>query len=152
MPVAAVVGRQEIMDAVHPWGLGGTFGGNPVACAAALAVLEVFEEENLLAKAQVMGKELKDRFEKWRKQFKVIGEIRGIGAMLGLALVKGPNREPAGDAAKKLQAFCLERGLLILTCGSYSNVIRVLAPFVITDDQLKKGLSIMEQGLAEISN
>jgi 4-aminobutyrate aminotransferase/(S)-3-amino-2-methylpropionate transaminase len=151
MPLAAVIGRQEIMDSVHPWGVGGTFGGNPVSCAAALAVFEVFEEENMLAKAQALGKKLKERFEKWQKQFKVIGEVRGLGAMLGLALVKGPDREPAAEEAKKLQSFCLEKGLLILTCGSYSNVIRVLAPFVITDDQLEKGLSIMEQGLAEIS-
>jgi 4-aminobutyrate aminotransferase/(S)-3-amino-2-methylpropionate transaminase len=151
MPLAAVVGRREIMDAVHPWGVGGTYGGNPVACAAALAVLEVFEEENMLARAQALGEKLKQRFEKWQNEFKVIGQIRGLGAMLGLELVKGANREPAADEAKKLQAFCLERGLLILTCGSYGNIIRVLAPFVITDKQLEKGLSILEGGLVEIS-
>ena len=151
MPITAVVGRQEIMDAVHPWGLGGTFGGNPVACAAALAVLEVFEEENMLEKAQALGKKLRKRFEKWQKQFKVIGQIRGLGAMLGLELFKGANQEPAAEEAKKLQNSCLDRGLLILTCGAFSNVIRVLAPFVITDEQLEKGLSIVEQGLVEIS-
>jgi 4-aminobutyrate aminotransferase/(S)-3-amino-2-methylpropionate transaminase len=151
MPIAAVVGRQEIMDAVHPWGLGGTFGGNPVACAAALAVIEVFDEENILEKAQTLGKKLKERFEKWQKHFKVISQIRGLGAMLGLELIKGPNREPAAAEAKKLQSLCLDRGLLILTCGAFSNVIRVLVPFVITAEQLEKGLSILEQGLAEIS-
>ena len=151
MPIAAVVGRAEIMDSVHAGGLGGTYGANPLACAAALAVLEVFEEEDMLGKSRALGKKLKDRFEKWQKQFKIIGEIRGLGAMLGLAIVKGDGREPAADEAKKLAAFCLERGLIILTCGSYGNVVRVLAPFVITDEQLEKGLTILETGLSEIS-
>ena len=150
MPIASVVGRQEIMDSVHPWGLGGTYGGNPVACAAALAVLEVFEEEAMLDKAKTLGKKLLERFESFRKKYPIVGEIRGMGAMLGLTLVKGDQREPAADEAKKLAAFCLERGLILLVCGTYSNVIRVLAPFVITDAQLEKGLSIMEAGLAEL--
>jgi 4-aminobutyrate aminotransferase/(S)-3-amino-2-methylpropionate transaminase len=81
MPIAAVVGRKEIMDSVHPWGLGGTYGGNPVASAAALAVLEVFEEEDMLSKAKALGKTLKERFESWQKRFKIVGEIRGLGAM-----------------------------------------------------------------------
>ena len=151
MPLAAVVGKQEIMDAVHSWGLGGTYGGNPVACAAGLAVLEVFEEENMLEKAVVLGQKLKAKFEKWQKQFDIIGEIRGLGAMLGLELVKGDNREPAADEAKRLVNFCVENGLVILACGSYGNVIRVLAPFVITDDQLEKGFAVMEEGFAAIS-
>lgn len=151
MPLAGVVGRREIMDSVHPWGLGGTYGGNPVACAAALAVLDVFEEEDMLAKAQSLGKKLSQRFEAYQKKYPIVGSIRGLGAMLGLELVKGTRREPAADEAKKLAAFCLERGLIILTCGSYGNVVRVLAPFVITDEQLEKGLSILEAGLAEIS-
>ncbi|MBW2704961.1 MAG: 4-aminobutyrate--2-oxoglutarate transaminase [Deltaproteobacteria bacterium] len=152
MPLAAVVGKAEIMDAVHAWGLGGTYGGNPVACAAGLAVLEVFEEENMLEKSVALGQKLKARFEKWQQQFDIIGEIRGLGAMLGLELVKGENREPAADEAKQLTAFCLEKGLLILSCGSYGNVIRVLAPFVITDEQLENGLGILEDGLKDISN
>ena len=151
MPLAAVVGRAEIMDAVHAWGLGGTYGGNPVACAAGLAVLEVFEEENMLAKSVALGEKLKARFEKWQKQFDIIGEIRGLGAMLGLELVKGENREPAADEAKQLTSFCLEKGLILLSCGSYGNIIRVLVPFVITDEQLEKGLGIVEEGLAQIS-
>ncbi len=151
MPLAAVVGKQEIMDSVHSWGLGGTYGGNPVSCAAALAVLDVFEEENMLAKSVALGKKLKARFEKWQKEFSVIGEIRGLGAMLGLALVKGDQKEPAADEAKQLAAYCLAKGLLVLVCGSYGNVVRVLAPFVITDEQLEKGLAIMEDGLRKIS-
>jgi len=152
MPIAAVVGRREIMDSVHPWGLGGTYGANPVASAAALAVLEVFEAEDMLGKAKALGEKLKGRFEAWQKKFPIIGEVRGLGAMLGLALVKGAAREPAAEEAKKLAAFCLERGLIILVCGTYSNVVRVLVPFVITDEQLEKGLQILEDGIAQISN
>ncbi len=151
MPLAAVVGKQEIMDSVHAWGLGGTYGGNPVACAAALAVLDVFEEEDMLAKAVRLGEKLKSRFEMWQKDFGIIGEIRGLGAMLGFELVKGDTGEPAADEAKQLAAYCLGKGLLILVCGSYGNVVRVLTPFVITDEQLENGLSIMEEGLKEIS-
>jgi 4-aminobutyrate aminotransferase/(S)-3-amino-2-methylpropionate transaminase len=151
MPLAAVVGKQEIMDSVHSWGLGGTYGGNPVACAAALAVLDAFEEENMLAKSVALGERLRTRFEKWQKDFSIIGEIRGLGAMLGLAIVKGGKKKPAADEAKQLAAYCLGKGLLILICGSYGNVVRVLAPFVITDEQLEKGLSILEEGLKEIS-
>ncbi len=150
MPIAAVVGRAEILDAVHPWGLGGTYGANPVACAAALAVLEVFEEEDMLGKARRLGEKLKARFEMWRQRFPQIGEIRGLGAMLGFTLVRGTERAPAAEEAKRLAAFCLERGLILLVCGTYSNVIRVLAPFVITDAELEKGLSILEAGLEEI--
>ena len=151
MPLAAVVGKQEIMDSVHSWGLGGTYGGNPVACAAGLAVLDAFEEENMLAKSVALGEKLKARFEKWQKDFSLIGEIRGLGAMLGLEFVKGDNNEPAADEAKQLAAYCLGQGLLILVCGTYGNVVRVLTPFVITDEQLEKGLSIMEAGLKEMS-
>jgi 4-aminobutyrate aminotransferase/(S)-3-amino-2-methylpropionate transaminase len=151
MPLAAVVGRAEIMDAVHAWGLGGTYGGNPVACAAGLAVLEVFEEENMLEKSVALGEKLKARFETWQKQFDIIGEIRGLGAMLGLELVKGEKREPAADEAKQLTGFCLEKGLMVLACGTYGNIIRVLAPFVITDEQLEKGLGIMEEGLVALT-
>lgn len=151
MPLAAVVGRQEIMDSVHQWGLGGTYSGNPVACAAALAVLEVFEEEDMIGKAISLGKKLGQNFERFKKKYEIVGSIRGLGAMLGLELVKGEKREPAANEAKKLAAFCLERGLIILVCGTYSNVVRVLVPFVITDEQLDKGLSIMEEGIAEIS-
>jgi 4-aminobutyrate aminotransferase/(S)-3-amino-2-methylpropionate transaminase len=152
MPLAAVVGRQEIMDAVHAWGLGGTYGGNPVACVAGLAVLDVFEEENMLEKAVALGQKLKSRFEAWQKQFDVIGGIRGLGAMLGLELVKGETGEPAADEAKQLTAYCLEKGLILLSCGSYGNIIRVLTPFVITDEQLETGLGIMEEGLSQISS
>jgi len=151
MPLSAVVGKAEIMDSVHPWGLGGTYSGNPVACAAGLAVLEVFEEDNMLEKSMALGQKLKARFEQWQNKFNIIGEIRGLGSMLGIALVKGPNNEPAADEAKQMVDYCHENGLVILACGSYGNVVRTLVPFIITDEQLEKGLSIMEKGLTEIS-
>ena len=151
MPIAAVVGRREIMDAVHPFGLGGTYSSNPVASAAALAVLEVFEEEDMLGKARALGEKLNERFQAFRNRFPLVGEVRGLGAMRGIALVKGEARRPAADEAKRLAAYCLERGLIILVCGTYANVVRVLVPFVIEADQLEKGLSILEDGLAEIS-
>jgi 4-aminobutyrate aminotransferase/(S)-3-amino-2-methylpropionate transaminase len=105
----------------------------------------------MLAKARALGKKLKARFEDFSRTYPVVGSIRGLGAMLGLELVKGAGREPAADEAKKLAAYCLERGLIILVCGTYGNIVRVLAPFVITDAELEKGLGILEQGLAEIS-
>lgn len=150
MPLAAVIGKAEIMDSVHPWGLGGTYGGNPVSCAAALAVLETFESENMLEKSIALGKKLRSRFEKWQQEYAMIGGIRGLGAMLGLELVKGPDRVPAADETGQMVRYCHENGLVILSCGTYGNVVRTLIPFVITDDQLEKGLSIMEKGLDSI--
>ena len=146
MPLSAVVGRAEIMDCVHPGGLGGTYGANPVSCAAGLAVMEIFEEENLLEKSIKLGDTLLARFESWQKEFALVDEVRGLGAMLGIALSKADGT-PAADEAKKLAAYCYEKGLIILVCGIYGNVIRVLTPLVITDEQLEKGLSIMEAGL-----
>jgi 4-aminobutyrate aminotransferase/(S)-3-amino-2-methylpropionate transaminase len=105
----------------------------------------------MLEKSVALGEKLKARFETWQKQFDIIGEIRGLGAMLGLELVKGEKREPAADEAKQLTGFCLEKGLMVLACGTYGNIIRVLAPFVIPDEQLEKGLGIMEEGLAALS-
>jgi 4-aminobutyrate aminotransferase / (S)-3-amino-2-methylpropionate transaminase / 5-aminovalerate transaminase len=152
MPLSAVVGKQEIMNSVHPFGVGGTYGGNPVSCRAALAVLEVFEEEDMLGKANALGTKLRKRFDGWKSQYEIIGDVRGLGAMMALELVNDrETKEPAAEAAKALTGFCREKGLVLLSCGTYGNVIRVLMPFVITDEQLDKGLSIMEEGLASIS-
>ena len=147
MPLSAVVGKAEIMDSVHPGGLGGTYGANPVACAAGLAVMEIFEEENLVEKAQKLGVTVRARFEKWVKEFKQVGETRGISAMSGFTLVDSDGN-PSAEAAGKLVKFCFGKGLILLSCGIHGNVIRVLMPLVITDEQLKKGLSIIEEGLA----
>lgn len=150
MPLSAVVGKAEIMDCVHPAGLGGTYSGNPLACAAALAVLEVFEEENMLEKSVKLGNTLQEKFRTWTSQFDGVGEVRGLGAMAGITLVN-PDGSPAADKAKALSAYCLEQGLVILACGIYGNVIRVLAPFVITDEELERALGIMEKGIEKVS-
>lgn len=150
MPIAAVVGKAEVMDAVHVGGLGGTYGANPVACAAALAVLDVFEKEGMLEKSVALGEKLDTRFKSWQEKFSMVGGLRGIGAMRGFELVKGPDKAPANAEAMKLAAHCGKNGLVLLVTGIYGNIVRCLAPFVITDDQLEKGLSIIETGLKEI--
>jgi 4-aminobutyrate aminotransferase/(S)-3-amino-2-methylpropionate transaminase len=152
MPLSAVIGKSDVMDSVHPFGLGGTYSGNPVCCRAALAVMEIFEEENMLQKAEVLGEKLLKQFNGWKERFELIGDVRGLGAMLALELVKDrKTKAPATDKAKSLVQFSYERGLILLACGSFGNVIRVLAPFVITDEQLERGFAIMEEGLAAIS-
>ena len=149
MPLSAVVGRKELMDAVHAGGIGGTYGGNPVACAAALAVFDIFETEDLLARARSLGVTLRARFDAFMAQYEVIGEVRGTGPMLALELVEDRRtKKPAGEAAKALVKYCYDRGLVLLACGSHGNIIRVLMPLVITEDQLAKGLRIMEEGLS----
>ena len=152
MPLSAVVGRKEMMNAPQVGGLGGTYGGNPVCCRAALAVLEVFEEEDLLGKSLRLGKKLRQRFEAWHKEIEIVGDVRGLGPMLALELVKDrESRKPASDEAKAFVRFCYEKGLIILSCGNFSNVIRTLMPLVITEEQLERGLSIMEDGLTALS-
>lgn len=150
MPLSAVIGRSEIMDTIHPGGLGGTYGANPVACAAAHAVLDIMEEENLLGQADRLGAMLTERFISWQSRFACVGEIRGIGAMRGLAIVDSES-SPAPELAKKLSAHCFESGLSILVCGIHGNIIRVLMPLNIEDSYLNTGLDIMEAGLSQLS-
>jgi 4-aminobutyrate aminotransferase/(S)-3-amino-2-methylpropionate transaminase len=152
MPLSAVVGRREIMNSVQVGGLGGTYGGNPLGCAAALAVLDVFEQENLLETAVALGQTVRKRFEAWQKKYELIGEVRGMGPMLALELVKDrETREPAADAAKALVKFCCDKGLILLSCGNYGNVIRTLMPLTIHGDELERGLAIMEEGFSFLS-
>jgi 4-aminobutyrate aminotransferase/(S)-3-amino-2-methylpropionate transaminase len=152
MPLSAVIGRAEMMNAPQVGGLGGTYGGNPVCCRAALAVLEIFEEERLIERARILGEKLRERFEAMQKRLEIIGDVRGLGPMLALELVKDrENKEPAADAAKALVKFCYEKGLVVLSCGNFSNVIRTLMPLVITDEQLDRGLAILEEGLTVLS-
>jgi len=151
MPLSAVVGRAEIMDSVHASGLGGTYGANPVACSAGLAVMEIFEEEDILAKAQALGEKLRKRFDEFQGRFEIIGDVRGKGPMLALELVRDrETKEPAADEAKALVKTCFEKGLLLLSCGTFGNVIRTLMPLTITDGQLERGLAIMEEGLKSL--
>ena len=151
MPLSAVVGKSEIMDAVHASGLGGTYSGNPVACAAALAVMDVFEQEDIINRAEALGKKMRSYFESLQKEFEIIGDVRGKGPMLALELVKNrKSKEPAADEAKALVKYCFDNGLVLLSCGTYGNVIRNLTPLVITDEQLDRGISIMREGFRKI--
>lgn len=151
MPLSAVIGKKEIMDAVHPAGIGGTYGGNPLACEAALAVLDIIESENLLDKAQELGNTLLTHLLELKEKYALIGDVRGLGPMIAIELVKDRNtREPAAAETKALVSYCYARGLIILACGTYGNVVRFLMPLVITDEQLKKGLGIINDGFAEI--
>ena len=151
MPLSAITGRAEIMDAPHVGGLGGTYGGNPVSCAAALAVLDTIEQENLLKRGQELGKKVRGAFEELQSKYEIIGDVRGLGSMLALELVKDrKTKEPAADEAKRLVQIAFEKGLVILSCGNFSNVIRILMPLSIEEPQLEKGLAILEEGLEKV--
>jgi 4-aminobutyrate aminotransferase/(S)-3-amino-2-methylpropionate transaminase len=151
MPISAVVGRAELMDAPMVGGVGGTFGGNPVSCAAALAVLELFEKGGLFQKARALALRLPGKLAVLRR-FTKVGEIRGLGAMQALELVKDPKtKEPDEEAAEALIKHCYERGLILTRAGTYGNVIRLLMPLVITDDQLDEGLAVLESGLEKLA-
>ena len=152
LPLSAVTGRAELMNAPHVGGLGGTFAGNPIACRAALAVLEVLLEDGLLARAEALGKEIRARFDALQKRFEVIGDVRGKGPMVAMELVLDREKKtPAGDLTKKLVKVCYEKGLVLISCGNFGNVIRTLMPLVITDEQLDRGFSILEAGLQEVT-
>ena len=153
LPLAAVTGRAEIMDAAGVGGLGGTFGGNPLACAAALAALEIIEKQGLLARSTALGRKFAERGKKWENQFQVVGEVRGLGGMCAIELVKNPaTREPAADETKKLAQYCYENGLITITAGTYGNVMRILVPLVVSDAQFEEGLDVLEAGLAHIGS
>lgn len=148
LPLAAVIGRTEIMDAPAPGGLGGTYGGNPVACAAALAVLDVFESEGLVARADLLGTAALRRMRSWRQRIPLVGDVRGLGAMVAVELVRDrTTREPATAEAGAVVAACRSEGLLLIKAGLYDNVIRLLMPLVTTDEQLTAGLDILERAL-----
>jgi 4-aminobutyrate aminotransferase/(S)-3-amino-2-methylpropionate transaminase len=140
------------MDGVHPGGVGGTYGGNPVACSAALAVMDIFQAENLLEKARALGSRLRERLDRFKDQFELVGEVRGIGPMLAMELVEDRiTKAPAAAKAKALVSHCFDNGLVLLSCGTHGNVIRLLMPLVIGEDLLEKGLSILEEGLDRIN-
>jgi 4-aminobutyrate aminotransferase/(S)-3-amino-2-methylpropionate transaminase len=152
LPLAAITGRAEIMDAPGPGGLGGTFAGNPLSCAAALAVLDIFEREDLLTRANQIGDKFQKRAKEWQKRWPIIGDVRGLGGMQAMELVKSTDkREPAADETKEVTKYCYEHGLITITAGSYSNVIRVLVPLVVTDEQMDEGLDVLESALQMVS-
>jgi len=153
MPISAVIGKAEVMDAAKPGTLGGTYGGNPVSCAAALAAIRSMERLNTNARAEVIGGAIRDRFLALQKRYpSLIGEVRGLGAMIAMELVQGGDLDrPNTEAATKLMHACWERGLLIVTAGASANIIRTLTPLVITDEQLRRGLDILEESLGVVA-
>jgi 4-aminobutyrate aminotransferase/(S)-3-amino-2-methylpropionate transaminase len=152
LPLGAVTGRAEIMDAPVAGGLGGTYVGNPVACEAALAVMKMFDNHQLPARAAAIGERIRQRTEKWRLEFPLIGDTRGVGAMRALELVRDRERRtPAKEETEEILEYCWQHGLIILPAGTFGNVIRLLVPLVITDDQLDEGFSVLEAALASVS-
>ncbi|MER7366797.1 4-aminobutyrate--2-oxoglutarate transaminase [Nonomuraea wenchangensis] len=150
LPLAAVTGRAELMDAVHVGGLGGTYGGNPLACEAALGVLETIEEEDLVAKARRIGEIMLPRLEAMKERFDVIGDVRGRGAMIAIELVEPGTKEPNPTAVQAVVKRCHAEGLLVLTAGTYGNVLRFLPPLVMPEHLLEEGLGILEKAIAEL--
>lgn len=151
MPLAAVTGRADVMDAPGVGGLGGTFAGNPLSCAAALAVLDLFERENLLARANELGERFRRRAHEWQRRWQMIGDVRGLGGMQAIELVQSrETKAPATNETKKISQYCYEHGLITITAGTYSNVIRVLVPLVITHEQMDEALDVLESAIANV--
>ena len=150
LPLAGVTGRAEIMDSSHVSGLGGTYGGNPIACAAALGALETMREEKLVERARHIGEILTTSLKAMQSKYSVIGEVRGRGAMQAIELVQPGTKNPNTDAMNKVVKYCQSKGVLVLTAGTYSNVIRFLPPIVITDELLQDALSVLDEALASL--
>ena len=150
LPLAGITGRAEIMDSVHASGLGGTYGGNPIACAAALGAIETMEEENLVARAKNIGEILGSTLRELAKKYPVIGEVRGRGAMQAIELVEPGTKTPNTAAMNAVVKYCQSKGVLILTAGTYSNVVRFLPPLVITDELLRDALNVLDEALASL--
>ena len=149
LPLAGVTGRAEIMDSVHAGGLGGTYGGSPIACAAALGAIETIEEENLVDRAREQGKIISSALQEMKKKYPIIGDVRGRGAMQALEFVKPGTMEPNTEAQSAIIKYCLQKGVLLLSAGTYGNVIRLLPPLVMPDDLLKEALSILDEAIAK---
>jgi 4-aminobutyrate aminotransferase/(S)-3-amino-2-methylpropionate transaminase len=151
LPIAGVTGRAEIMDAPGVGGLGGTFAGNPLSCAAALAVLDLFEREDLLSRADELGDQFQHRARQWQCRWPVIGDVRGLGGMQAIELVQSPeNKIPATEETSRITKYCYEHGLITIVAGTYSNVIRVLVPLVINEEQMDEGLNVLESAIRAV--
>jgi 4-aminobutyrate aminotransferase/(S)-3-amino-2-methylpropionate transaminase len=151
LPLSAVTGRGEIMDAPHVGGLGGTFSGNPLVCRAAMEVIAMIEDQGLTSRALEIGGRTAERLRALQEGFFIIGDIRHLGAMIGLELVRDRvTKEPATKETRQVVKSCYERGLLVTRSGAFSNVVRTLMPLVITDEEIDEGLSILEEVLREI--
>ncbi len=139
------------MDAPGVGGLGGTFAGNPLSCAAANAVLDLFECGDLLSRPNSVGEQFHKRAQEWKTRFDIIGDVRGLGAMQAIELVKSrETREPAPEETRHITQYCYEHGLITITAGTYSNVIRLLVPLVIPEEQMEEGLDVLENALASV--
>ena len=150
MPLAAVTGRAEIMDAIHVSGLGGTYGGNPVACAASLGVFETIEQDGLIERAREVGKILGHALCELASKYPIIAEVRGRGAMMAIELVKPGSLDPNPEAMTKVINYCAKKGVLLLSAGTYSNVIRFLPPIVISDELLLDAMSVLDEAFASL--
>jgi 4-aminobutyrate aminotransferase/(S)-3-amino-2-methylpropionate transaminase len=151
LPLSGVIGKAEIMDAPGDSAIGGTYVGNPVAQAAALAVLDVFEDESLVERAGQIGETIRSRMQAWQQRWDVIGDVRGLGAMLAIELVHDrDSRDPAPELASAVVKAASERGLLLLKSGIYSNCIRVLVPLVISESELGEALGVWEDALGSV--
>jgi 4-aminobutyrate aminotransferase len=148
LPLGGVTGRAELMDAVHPGGLGGTFGGNPVSCAAAAAALDLAASPDFQQRARELGEHIRPRLDEIASRNVAVGEVRGLGPMLAMELVEDrATKTPAAAMTNAAVTAARERGLILLSCGLYSNVIRILVPIVVEDDELAQGLDILEESL-----
>lgn len=152
LPLSGVIGRAEVMDAPAPGGLGGTYAGNPLACAAGLAVLDIFEQEDLFARAQQLGNRLMERFRSLQSEVPTLGDVRGLGPMIGLEFVRDPaTKEPAPEVTDKILAEAREQGLILLKAGLYNNVVRIVAPLVIEEALLSRGLETLCRVIKQVA-
>ncbi len=150
LPLAGVTGKAEIMDSDHAGCLGGTYGGSSIACAAALGAIATIEEEKLVDRAAAQGKIISDALNEMKKKYPVVGDVRGRGAMQALEFVKPGTHEPNADAQAAIIKYCLQKGVLLLSAGTYGNVIRLLPPLVMPEDLLKEALSILDEAISKI--
>ena len=148
LPLAAVTGRAEVMDEIHPSGLGGTYGGNPIACAAALGAIETIQSQNLIARANEIGKIMVDALKAMQAKYPAIGEVRGRGAMIAIELVQPGSKEPNGAVMSAVVKYAQSKGVLFLTAGTYGNVLRFLPPLVISDELVKDAMSVLDEAFA----
>ncbi|RKO68046.1 4-aminobutyrate--2-oxoglutarate transaminase [Desulfofundulus salinus] len=152
LPLSGVVGRAEVMDAPDPGHIGGTYGGNPISCAAALATIDYMQEQKLADRAARIGEMALGRLRAMQEKYPLIGDVRGLGAMVAMELVKDrKTKEPAKDETARIIQECYKRGLIIISAGIFSNVVRMLMPLTITDEQLDLGFSILEEVMAEVA-
>jgi 4-aminobutyrate aminotransferase/(S)-3-amino-2-methylpropionate transaminase len=149
--LSATVGRKDIMDSVDIGGIGGTFGGNPLSCVASLKTIEIIERDKLLDKATELGKIAKGRLDGMKQKYDIIGDVRGLGSMIGVEFVKDrETKEPAANELGEIRKNCLEHGLITMSCGVLHNVLRIMFPLTIKDDELETGLNILEDAIKEV--